>query len=124
MSTYTILIPLAFTLAPQYDITNAAILGCLYLAPGIGNITATRFTGTYADYVLRKYANGVYCPEHRLYAALIGSGFILPVSVLAVGWVRLSFSPSFSLSLYPPPSTSLVLSSFLCPIAPRVRAID
>lgn len=34
MSTYAILIPLGYTLAPRYNITNAAILGCFYLASG------------------------------------------------------------------------------------------
>ena len=31
--------------------------------------------------------NGVYVPEDRLYASLIGSAVILPLSVLALGWV-------------------------------------
>lgn len=53
----------------------------------MGNIVSVRFTGRYADYVLRKYADGTYNPENRLYAALFGSGFLLPVSVLGVGWV-------------------------------------
>jgi hypothetical protein len=59
----------------------------LYLASGLGNIFATRFTGRYADYVLRRYADGTYSPEHRLYASLIGSGIVLPGAVLSLGWV-------------------------------------
>lgn len=34
MSTYTILVPLAYTLAARYNITDAALLGTLYLASG------------------------------------------------------------------------------------------
>ncbi|KAM0750703.1 MFS general substrate transporter [Meredithblackwellia eburnea MCA 4105] len=89
MSTYTILVPLGETLAPRYHITNAAILGCFYLAQGFGNYIAASFTGRYADYVLKtwlKKRNGVYVPEDRLKATLIGGGFILPVSVLVLGW--------------------------------------
>ncbi|EMS23228.1 hypothetical protein NBRC10512_007380 [Rhodotorula toruloides] len=90
MSTYTILVPLSQTLAPRYNITNAAILGCFYLAQGVGNATASRYTGRYADWTLKRWLKrrgGVYVPEDRLYAALIGGGVILPFSVLALGWV-------------------------------------
>ncbi|KAJ8291748.1 Itaconate transport protein [Rhodotorula toruloides] len=90
MSTYTILVPLSQTLAPRYNITNAAILGCFYLAQGVGNATASRYTGRYADWTLKRWLKrrgGVYVPEDRLYAALIGGGVILPCSVLALGWV-------------------------------------
>ncbi|BGP35424.1 hypothetical protein JCM10296v2_007262 [Rhodotorula toruloides] len=80
----------AMTLAPRYNITNAAILGCFYLAQGVGNATASRYTGRYADWTLKRWLKrrgGVYVPEDRLYAALIGGGVILPCSVLALGWV-------------------------------------
>ncbi|GEM11038.1 MFS transporter [Rhodotorula toruloides] len=85
-----ILVPLSQTLAPRYNITNAAILGCFYLAQGVGNATASRYTGRYADWTLKRWLKrrgGVYVPEDRLYAALLGGGFILPCSVLALGWV-------------------------------------
>ncbi|GAA5992480.1 hypothetical protein JCM10908_000839 [Rhodotorula pacifica] len=90
MSTYTILVPLSQTVAPRYNITNSAILGCFYLAQGIGNAVATRYTGRYADWMLQRWLrkrNGVYVPEDRLYASLIGGGCILPLAVLALGWV-------------------------------------
>ncbi|POY75477.1 putative Fructokinase [Rhodotorula taiwanensis] len=90
MSTYTILVPLSQTVAPRYNITNAAILGCFYLAQGVGNAVASRYTGRYADWMLKRWLRrrkGVYVPEDRLYASLIGGGCILPLSVLALGWV-------------------------------------
>ncbi|KAK4701114.1 hypothetical protein P7C70_g5122, partial [Phenoliferia sp. Uapishka_3] len=89
MSTYTVLVPLGETLAPRYNITNSAILGCFYLAQGLGNYFAAQWTGRYADWTLRiwlKKRNGVYVAEDRLKATLIGGGFILPVAVLALGW--------------------------------------
>ncbi|BGP43508.1 hypothetical protein JCM10449v2_007543 [Rhodotorula kratochvilovae] len=90
MSTYTILVPLSQTLAPRYNITNAAILGCFYLAQGVGNALASRYTGIYADWTLRrwlKHRGGHYYPEDRLRASLVGGAVVLPCSVLALGWV-------------------------------------
>ncbi|GAA5862821.1 hypothetical protein JCM3774_006655 [Rhodotorula dairenensis] len=90
MSTYTILVPLSQTVAPRYNIHNSAILGCFYLAQGVGNAVASRYTGRYADWMLKHWLRrrqGVYVPEDRLYASLIGGGCILPLAVLALGWV-------------------------------------
>ncbi|KAL8292498.1 hypothetical protein RQP46_001110 [Phenoliferia psychrophenolica] len=84
-----ILVPLGETLAPRYNITNSAILGCFYLAQGAGNLLASRFTGTFADYTLAlwlKKRGGVYVAEDRLKATLIGGGILLPGAVLALGW--------------------------------------
>ncbi|GAA6050843.1 hypothetical protein JCM3770_005734 [Rhodotorula araucariae] len=85
-----ILVPLSQTLAPRYNITNAAILGCFYLAQGFGNAVASRYTGLYADWTLRRWLTrrgGHYYPEDRLRASLIGGAVVLPCSVLALGWV-------------------------------------
>ncbi|GAA5915376.1 hypothetical protein JCM6882_000236 [Rhodosporidiobolus microsporus] len=90
MSTYTVLVPLSQTVAPRYNITNTAILGCFYLSQGFGNAVASRYTGLYADWTLARWLrkrNGVYVAEDRLKATLIGGGLILPGSVLALGWV-------------------------------------
>lgn len=90
MSTYTVLVPLSQTLAPRYNITNTAILGCVYLASGTGNILAGRLTGMYSDHILAvwfKRRGSVYVPEDRLRAALIGGGGVLPIAVLSLGWV-------------------------------------
>ncbi|GAA5876347.1 hypothetical protein JCM8547_008889 [Rhodosporidiobolus lusitaniae] len=90
MSTYTILVPLSQTIAPRYGIDNAALLGCFYLAQGLGNVTAARFTGKSADWVLKRWLkkrNGVYVPEDRLRATLFGLAIFLPGTVLSLGWV-------------------------------------
>ncbi|KAM0790479.1 hypothetical protein ACM66B_003355 [Microbotryomycetes sp. NB124-2] len=90
MSTYTVLVPLSQTVAPRYNITNAAILGLFYLAQGAGNLVASPFSGRYADWMLKHYLkkrNGVYVPEDRLRATLIGGGILLPASVLVLGWI-------------------------------------
>lgn len=90
MSTYTVLVPLSQTLAPRYNITNTAILGCVYLASGCGNIISGQLTGKYSDHILAvwfKRRGSVYVPEDRLRAALIGGGGVLPIAVLSLGWV-------------------------------------
>lgn len=84
------LVPLSQTVAPRYNITNTALLGCFYLAQGVGNACASLVTGRYADWTLKywlKRRQGVYIPEDRLRATLVGAGGILPGSVLALGWV-------------------------------------
>ncbi|KAK4049269.1 hypothetical protein OIV83_004205 [Microbotryomycetes sp. JL201] len=90
MSTYTVLVPLSQTVAPRYSINNAALLGLFYLAQGCGNLCASPFAGRYADWMLKHYLkkrNGVYLPEDRLRATLIGGAFLLPTSVLVLGWI-------------------------------------
>ncbi|BGP20130.1 hypothetical protein JCM10213_000786 [Rhodosporidiobolus nylandii] len=90
MSTYTVLVPLSQTVAPRYNISNAALLGCFYLAQGLGNAVSSRYTGLYADWELARWSKkrgGVYVAEDRLKATLWGGGLVLPGSVLALGWV-------------------------------------
>ena len=55
----------------------------------MGYIIAAQFTGRYSDYTLAYWLKrrGHYNPEDRLRAAFWGGGFILPGSVLAIGWV-------------------------------------
>lgn len=66
MSTYAVLVPLSYTVAPRYNITNIALLGCFYLAQGVGNAAASQVTGRYADWMLRKWAKkrkvSLFCP--------------------------------------------------------------
>lgn len=73
----------------RYHITNAAILGCLYLPSGVGNVIGTRFAGVQADKTVKKWMEkrGYRRPEDRLHATIISSAFLTPASLLAVGWL-------------------------------------
>ncbi|KAI5475495.1 hypothetical protein MNV49_001309, partial [Pseudohyphozyma bogoriensis] len=85
-----ILVPLSQTIGPRYNISNLAILGCIYLAQGFGNFVAAQFTGRYADFTLRRWLKkrgGVYIPEDRLRASIVGGALFFPGSVIALGWV-------------------------------------
>ncbi|KZO96853.1 MFS general substrate transporter, partial [Calocera viscosa TUFC12733] len=87
-TTYAILVPLTYTIGPRYSITSVAILGLLYLAPGVGNLIGSRVAGVQSDRAVKhslKVRNGVFRPEDRLRATLFGAGVVLPVSVLAYG---------------------------------------
>ena len=90
MSTYSTLVPLSQVIAPRYNINNKAILGCFYLAQGLGNALVTRLTGVHADWELRRWKakrGGIWVPEDRLRATLISGGTALPLSVVFLGWV-------------------------------------
>ena len=55
LTTYVLLVPLTYTMAPRYGITNVAIIGCLYLPQGVGNIVGSRIGGKYADWTVAKW---------------------------------------------------------------------
>ncbi|KAL7422665.1 hypothetical protein Q5752_001956 [Cryptotrichosporon argae] len=86
---YCVVVPLTTIFKSRYNITNEAILGCLYLTLGGGNIVGSRFAGPYADRTVRKWIvkRGYRRPEDRLRAAVWGAGFLSPVSTLAYGWI-------------------------------------
>lgn len=73
----------------RYNINNAAILGCLYLAPGLGNLIGSRLAGIQADKVVRTWLTkrGYRRPEDRLRACLFGSWLLMPATLIAAGWL-------------------------------------
>ena len=73
----------------RYHLDNAAILGALYLAPGMGNLIGARIAGIHADKVVRQWVEkrGYRRPEDRLRAALLGGLLVMPAALLAAGWL-------------------------------------
>lgn len=85
---YVLLVPLAFTIAAHYGITNQALIGLLYVPIGLGNFIGAPLAGRISDYIIVKYrANrgGIWYPEDRLRTTLIGAGVLVPLSVLFSG---------------------------------------
>ncbi|KAM0748518.1 MFS general substrate transporter [Meredithblackwellia eburnea MCA 4105] len=88
MTSFGILVPLTKTIAPRYNLTNLALIGCLYLAAGSGNLIGSRFAGRLADSILKKrIAKGIFKPEDRLRATMVAAGGLIPMSALGLGWL-------------------------------------
>ncbi|KAK7040299.1 hypothetical protein VNI00_009767 [Paramarasmius palmivorus] len=87
---YVLLVPLPYTLGKRYGIENQAILGLLYVPIGIGNFVGAPFAGWLSDKIvtrMRKQRGGIWYPEDRLRATLLGAATFVPLSVLGVGLV-------------------------------------
>ncbi|KAJ8093432.1 hypothetical protein PM082_020289 [Marasmius tenuissimus] len=85
---YVLLLPLPYTIAPRYGITNQAAIGLCYVPIGIGNFVGAPFAGWLSDKVvtrMRRKRGGVWCPEDRLRPTLLGAALCVPLSVLGVG---------------------------------------
>ncbi|KAI0373119.1 MFS general substrate transporter [Pilatotrama ljubarskyi] len=85
---FVLMIPLAYTIGKQYNITNEAIIGAFFLPAGLGNIIGAPLAGRLSDRVVvawRKRRGGVWVPEDRLRASLWGAAVFVPLSVLLSG---------------------------------------
>ncbi|EIW61021.1 MFS general substrate transporter [Trametes versicolor FP-101664 SS1] len=85
---FVLMIPLAYTIGKQYNISNEAIIGAFFLPAGLGNIIGAPLAGRLSDKVVvtwRKRRGGVWIPEDRLRASLWGAGLFVPMSVLLSG---------------------------------------
>ncbi|KZO96755.1 MFS general substrate transporter, partial [Calocera viscosa TUFC12733] len=88
LTTYCILVPLPYTLGPRFNITNAAINGCLYLAQGTGNIVGSYVTGYISDWTVHKWMSrrdGERICEDRLEASYWAGAAATPLTLLAAG---------------------------------------
>lgn len=87
-TTYALLVPLSYTLGPRFHISNSALLGTFYLAPGLGNLVGARVAGRWSDRTVVRWIekrHGDRVPEDRLRCAVWGGGAVLPVSILLTG---------------------------------------
>ncbi|KAJ7475910.1 major facilitator superfamily domain-containing protein [Mycena latifolia] len=106
LAEYVLLVPLAYTIGVRYNITNEAILGAFFLPCGVGNIdrhvhlgykplssrerhqVGAPLAGRLSDQILvkwKKRRGGIWVPEDRLRAALLGASTLVPLSVLFSG---------------------------------------
>ncbi|KAI0781543.1 MFS general substrate transporter [Trametes elegans] len=85
---FVLMIPLAYTIGKQYNISNEAIIGAFFLPAGLGNIIGAPLAGRLSDRVVvswRAKRGGKWVPEDRLRACLWGAGVFVPLSVLLSG---------------------------------------
>ncbi|KAI0088844.1 major facilitator superfamily domain-containing protein [Irpex rosettiformis] len=86
---YVLLVPIAYTFGQKYGITNEAIIGALCIPVGLGNIIGSNLAGRYSDKLvisLRERRGGVWVPEDRLRATLLGGIILTPCSILVSGF--------------------------------------
>ncbi|KZP12960.1 MFS general substrate transporter [Athelia psychrophila] len=85
---FALLLPLAYTIGQTYGIKNEALIGACFLPSGLGNMVGGIFAGRISDHMVKKWKKrrgGEWVPEDRLRAAIFGSAFLVPVSVLCSG---------------------------------------
>ncbi|KAG1884726.1 major facilitator superfamily domain-containing protein [Suillus subluteus] len=102
ISSYVILVPMAYTIGIRYGITNEAIVGACFLPNGLGSITGALVSGRLSDIVVRKWREkrrGVWCPEDRLRATWIGGLLMVPLSIGASGLITTYIGGPIGLAL-------------------------
>ncbi|KIP04583.1 hypothetical protein PHLGIDRAFT_129402 [Phlebiopsis gigantea 11061_1 CR5-6] len=83
-----LIVPIAFTLGKQYNITNEALLGALVIPQGVGNFIGAPLSGALSDRMVirwRKKRGDKWVPEDRLRATMWGAGLLVPCSILFSG---------------------------------------
>ncbi|KAI0026906.1 MFS general substrate transporter [Vararia minispora EC-137] len=79
--------PLAYTLGERYNIHSEAIIGLLFCPCGLGNMIGAPISGRLSDRAIitwRAKRAGAWVPEDRLRATLLGTGLLVPLSVLSL----------------------------------------
>lgn len=88
LTDYVLLVPIAYTIAAKYDITNEAVIGALCIPVGIGNIVGSTYAGRLSDQLViawRERRGGVWVPEDRLRATTFGGLVLAPLSIIGSG---------------------------------------
>lgn len=90
LTDYVLLIPISYTIGKRYDISNEMIIGACFLPAGLGNMLGAPLAGRLSDRIvarMRASRGGVWYPEDRLRATLVGALVLAPVSLWVSGWV-------------------------------------
>ncbi|KAJ7572621.1 MFS general substrate transporter [Mycena floridula] len=88
LATYSLIVPLSYTMGPRFRINNVAILGTFYLAQGAGNMVGSKVSGYLSDRAVRagmSRRNGIFIFEDRLYASIWAGLIFTPLSILGAG---------------------------------------
>ncbi|PFH53524.1 hypothetical protein AMATHDRAFT_171409 [Amanita thiersii Skay4041] len=90
LTDYVLLVPLPFTIAARYNITNEGLIGACFIPAGLGNLIGAPLAGRISDKIVVKWRErrgGIWYPEDRLRATLPGALFFVPLSILLSGLI-------------------------------------
>ncbi|KAF5318031.1 hypothetical protein D9619_012108 [Psilocybe cf. subviscida] len=82
--------PNMLAVGAKYGITNEALVGACFLPAGLGNMIGAPLAGRLSDFVVkksRKARGGAWYPEDRLRITVVGSLFLVPLSILFSGLI-------------------------------------
>ncbi|CDK28657.1 unnamed protein product [Kuraishia capsulata CBS 1993] len=85
---FNLLTPIRYVVDPRFNLTSPVYGSLFYLAPGMGYLTATFFSGKWSDYILirqKTKRNGKVMFEDRLKAAIVPFAAV-PPTILIYGW--------------------------------------
>ncbi|KAJ6609258.1 major facilitator superfamily domain-containing protein [Mycena sp. CBHHK59/15] len=92
LAEYVLLVRLAYTIGVHFNITNEALLGAFFCravsGTSVGLLVGAPLAGRLSDQILvkwKKRRGGVWVPEDRLRASLLGASTLVPLSVLLSG---------------------------------------
>ncbi|KAJ7073033.1 MFS general substrate transporter [Mycena amicta] len=83
-------VPMAQTIGVRYGITNEALIGLCFVPLGLGNIVGAPLAGYISDRLVVHYRakrGGIWVAEDRVRGAQIGAASLVPLSILASGWI-------------------------------------
>ncbi|EIW85697.1 MFS general substrate transporter [Coniophora puteana RWD-64-598 SS2] len=90
LTSYVLLVPLAYTVGVRYNITSSALVGACFLPSGLGSLTGAPLGGRVSDIIVRRWRKcrgGEWVLEDRLRAAWVGGVLLAPLSVETAGLV-------------------------------------
>jgi len=89
-SQFVLLIPLAYTLGPRYNLNTQLAIGLCSLPIGFGNVFGAPLAGYLSDKIVssrKAKRNGTIVPEDRLRCAMYGSAIVVPLATILFGGV-------------------------------------
>ncbi|GBE82904.1 MFS general substrate transporter [Sparassis crispa] len=88
LTDFVLLVPLPYTIAARYNITNEALIGAFFMAAGCGNVMGAPIAGRISDKIVVKWRTrrgGRWVPEDRLRATVLPALVLVPCSILFSG---------------------------------------
>jgi len=102
MNFFLLLVPLPYTIGIRYGIPNEILVGACFIPLGLGSMIGAHIAGLISDRTViwwRNKRKGAWYPEDRLRASLIPLALIVPLPVIAFGFINKFVDGSLGLGL-------------------------